>query len=327
MVAIDLSTQKRSWTVPLSDVSHAGVLLVGDTAIVGTDDGQVTAVDTASGEQRWSIGAGDHLTAPMAGTNDLVFASVRPQTQGQPSLVALRVNDGSESWRYQPGGTVVDLGGPSVAGDLAYLVASDDSIRAIAIADGSQRWASQLYTPTAGSPPAVGGDGVFVTDQSGTVYGFDPASGTERWRFATNRFAIGGPIVTADAVLQPASDGTILAIDTASGHQVWHASVADAAVIGLAASADLIVATHTGTAPGFVALQTDPAGVTEDITSPTTADPGGLLLAWLAAALPICAVLIVLGRTLGARLGTLDLGTADDEDLVDPWETDPEGAP
>jgi outer membrane protein assembly factor BamB len=324
LVAIDLATQERAWTLALSEVSHTGVLLTGETAIVGTDDGQVTAVDAATGKRRWSVDAGDHVIAPMAATAELVLASVRPETQGTPSLLALRLGDGSEAWRYQPTGTVFDLGGPSVAGDLVYFVASDDSVRAASLADGSQQWASLLYTPTAGSPPAVNGEGVFVTDQSGTIYRFDPATGAESWRFATNRLAIGGPVATPDAVLQPTSDGTILGIDATTGHQVWHASVADAAVIGLAVSDQVVVATHTGTVPGFVGLQTDPSAVTEDIASPTTPDPGRLLLAWFAAALPIVAALVLSGRALGARMGTPDLGAADDEDLVDPWETDTE---
>jgi len=319
LVAMDLGTRERVWTVPLSDVSHTGVLMLGELAIVGTDDGQITAVDIASGKQSWSVDVGDHVLAAMAGTEELVLASVRPEAQGSASLVALHVSDGSQAWRFQPTGAVLDLGSPSLGGDLAYVVGSDGSLRAVGVSDGAQRWAARLYTPTAGSPPAVNDAGVFVTDQSGTIYAFDPASGAERWRYASNRFAVGGPIVTADMLLQPASDGTVLAVDTSTGHQVWHATVADAAVIGLAATADMIVATCTGTTPGFVALQTDPAGVGEDITSPTAPDPAGLVLAWFAAALPIAAALVLLGRALGTRMGTPDLGTPED-DVVDPWE-------
>ena len=296
--------------------------MLGQRAIVGTDDGRITAVDIASGEQAWSVDVGDHVLAAMAGTDALVLASVRPEAQGSASLVALHVNDGSEAWRFQPAGAVLDLGSPSIGGDMVYVVGSDASLRAVAVADGAERWGARLYTPTAGSPPAVNGSGVFVTDQSGTIYAFDPASGTERWRYASNRFAVGGPIVTADMLLQPASDGTILAVDTSTGHQVWHATVSDAAAIGLAATADMVVATSTGTTPGFVGLETDPAGVTEDITSPTTADPSGLALAWFAAALPLAAALVLLGRSLDKRMGTPDLGTAED-DVVDPWETEP----
>lgn len=321
LVAIDLGTQERIWTMPLSEVSHTGVLSIGQLAIVGTDDGQITAVDIASGKQAWSVDVGDHVLAAMAGTDDLVLASVRPETQGSASLVALHVNDGSEAWRFQPTGAVLDLGSPSIGGDTVYVVGSDGSLRAVAVADGAERWAARLYTPTAGSPPAVNDSGVFVTDQSGTIYAFDPASGAERWRYASNRFAVGGPIVTADTLLQPASDGTILAVDTNTGHQIWHATVADAAVIGLAATADTVVATSTGTTPGFVALETDPAGVTEDIASPTTPDPAGLMLGWFAAALPLAVALVLLGRALDRRMGTPDLGTPED-DVVDPWETE-----
>ena len=141
--------------MPLSEVSHTGVLLLGQRAIVGTDDGQITAVDIASGEQAWSVDVGDHVLAAMAGTDDLVLASVRPEAQGSASLVALHVNDGSEAWRFQPTGAVLDLGSPSVGGDIVYVVASDGSLRAVAVADGAERWAARLYTPTAGSPPAV----------------------------------------------------------------------------------------------------------------------------------------------------------------------------
>lgn len=231
------------------------------------------------------------------------------------------MHDGSEAWRYQPTGTVLDLGAPSVAGELVYLVASDDSVRAIGVTDGTQRWASALYSPPVPSPPAVSGDGVFVTDVDGTVYAFDALTGVETWRFATNRKAIAAPIVAFDTVVQPANDGSIVAIDTTTGHQVWQGTVADAAVIGLAVTPELIVATHTGTAPGFVALQTDPGGVSEDITSPTTSDLSGLLLAWFAAALPIVAAMVLLGRSLEKRMGVPDLSTSA-EDLVDPWEAD-----
>jgi len=324
VVAIDLRTRERAWTVALSEVSHTGVLLEGGTAFVGADDGTITAVNATNGSERWSVDVGDHVTAPIAASDGLVLASVRPETREAPSLVALRAADGSEAWRYGPSGTVLDLGAPSVAGDAVYLVASDSTVRAVGLGDGAERWASPLYSPSAGSPPAVSGQGVFVTDQSGTIYNFDPASGAERWRYASNRFAVSGPIVTSTALLQPTSDGTIVAVDIASGHQVWHGSVSDSLVIGLAASSEVVVASRTGTSPGLVGLRTDPAGLTEDVTSPTTSDPAGLLLAWLAASVPIVALAVLLGRSLYRRMGPADLGGADVDDIVDPWESDPE---
>jgi outer membrane protein assembly factor BamB len=322
---MSLRSQRRLWTVPLTDVSRTGVLLVGGTIVIGADDGTVTAVDL-DGQELWTQDVGDHVLAPMAATDDLVLASVRPESRGAAALVALRTTDGSQAWRYEPPAGVLDLGGPSVGRDTAgtssvYVVGSDASVRALSAADGSQRWAAPLYSPTAGAPPAVTGDTVVVTDQSGTVSALDQATGAERWRFATNRSSIAAPMVTSTSVVQPAGDGTVSAISLTSGHLIWHGAIADSGVLGVAARADLIVASVTGTSPGVVGFINDPRGATEDVVSPTTADPSGLLRNWLAAALPLTVLLVMAGRALAATMGPASFGSTDDEP-VDPWEAD-----
>jgi outer membrane protein assembly factor BamB len=310
-------------------VSHTGVTVLGDAAVVGTDDGTVTAID-ASGKQLWSQQVGDHVLAPIAASGDQLYAAARPEARGSAALVALRASDGSQLWRYEPGASVLDLGAPSVGqgsvGDTAdedtvFLVGSDASLRAVAAADGSQRWAVPVYAPTGGSPPAVSDNAVYVTDQSGIVYAFDRVTGQERWRFATNHAAVTAPIVTASSVVQAATDGAISAIAIGSGHQTWQTILVDSPVLGAAASTELIVLAHTGAAPGLAALRLDPTGAVEDLASPTTADPAGLVVAWLAVAVPLSIALLLLGRWLGARIGPAPLGPTDDEP-IDPWEAE-----
>jgi outer membrane protein assembly factor BamB len=331
VVGMSLRTQRRLWTVPMSDVSRTGVLVLGHTVVVGADDGTITALGL-DGRERWTQDVGDHVLAPMAGSEDLVFASVRPETQGSAvALVALHITDGSQAWRYEPAGAVLDLGGPSVGTDSAgqatvYVVGSDASVRALSGVDGSQRWAAPLYGPTTGSPPSLTGDAVVVTDQSGMVYDLDPATGSERWRFATNRTSVDPPLVTGASVIQPAADGAVSAISLGSGHEVWHGTISDSGVLGLAAGPGLIVASVTGTAPGIVALVNDPAGAIEDVVSPTTADPRGLVVNWLGAALPLTVLSIVIGLALATKMGPASFAT-EDEDAVDPWEADLEEEP
>jgi outer membrane protein assembly factor BamB len=325
LVGMSLRSQERLWSVPLSDVSHTGVLITDHTAVVATDDGTVTAVDL-DGHTTWSQDVGDHVLAPMAAGGGLVFASVRPEAQGTAAVVALDAGDGSQAWRYEPAGPVLDLGGPSLGGDGSslYVVGSDASIRAISAADGILRWASAIYSPTSGSPPVVSPDAVVVTDQSGIVYAFDPANGQERWRFATNLPAASPPIITVSTVIQPASDGTVSAISVASGHEVWHGVIADSAVLGLAAAPGRLVASVTGTTPGLVGLTTDETGVTEDVVSPTVTNPVALVTNWLAAALPLTVLFVVIGRALAGMLGPAAFETAPDDELVDPWEVEDE---
>jgi outer membrane protein assembly factor BamB len=326
LVAIDASTQRRLWTVGLSDVSHTGVVVAGGDAIVAADDGTVTAVDPATGKKAWSVDVGDHVLAPMAADDAQVYVCVRPETNGTAQLVALKLTDGSESWRYQPTGSVVDLGAPSVASDggttTVYLVSSDGAVRAIG-SDGTQRWAQPLYTATSGSPPAVSSDALYVADQSGMVYAFDRTTGAQRWRFATNHGAVGAPVVTSTAVLQPMSDGSVTAFTPETGHRIWEGSVADSAIFGLAATPDVVVAAHTGSAPGLTALAPDPSGTLTDAAPPTSADPAELAVGWLAAAVPLTAALVLLGRSWDRRRGEPLLAPAAEDDMpVDPWEAD-----
>jgi outer membrane protein assembly factor BamB len=309
--------------VALSDVSHTGVLVTNGLAIVGADDGTVTAVELASGKGVWHVDVGDHVLAPMAADATQLYVSVRPETTGTAELVALHLTDGSQAWRYQPSGSVVDLGAPAVAIDgsasTVYLVSSDAALRAIG-SDGTQRWAAPLYTSTSGAPPAVATDTVYVADQSGMTYAFDRTSGAERWRFATNHGAVGSPVVTTAAVLQPTSDGVVTALAPDTGHRIWEGSVADSALFGLAASPDLIVAAHTGSSPGVAALETDTTASLEDVASPTTSDVAGLVLLWLAAAVPITGLLLLTGRWLGRRGDAPLLAPAGADEPLDPWE-------
>jgi hypothetical protein len=127
------------------------------------------------------------------------------------------------------------------------------------------------------------------------------------------------------AILLPTADGALVAPDPASGHQIWHGATGGSLALAVAASRDAIVVSQTGDAPGLVAFEPDAGGPREDLPSPTDGNPAGLVLAWLAAALPISAVLIATGRAMSRRMGLPELGV--EEGIVDPWETDLEDEP
>jgi hypothetical protein len=60
-----------------------------------------------------------------------------------------------------------------------------------------------------------------------------------------------------------------------------------------------------------------------DVASPTAADPVGLALGWLAAAVPLTAALVLIGRAWDrGRAAPLLPPEGDDDEPVDPWEAD-----
>ena len=281
-------TQRRLWTVPLSDVSHTGVLAVGDLAIVGADDGSVTAVDAPTGKQAWSVDVGDHVLAPMAARGDLVLcACVRPESQGRAgsSRLALRTDPRSGATsRPAPPSTSARRASPGTPRGL--LAASDATVRAVDLQTGPQRWAARASTrPTAGRAAAVDADaGVYVADQSGT----STPSTRPRVRSAGGSrptdCAVGAadrrpptPCFSRRATARHGARSPTPVIRSGTQRSPTAPSS------GWPRPRTLVVAAHTGDALARRARDRcrRPDG---GLAEPDHADPGGLVLLWLAAA-------------------------------------------
>jgi len=202
------------------------------------------------------------------------------------------------------------------SGELTTPLAVDDVLYA-AGPDGVMRLADDRETWT----PVGGCCGTILGYAGGTLW---LANDDDLVRVDPSTGAVVATIpITKAQAMSAGDDVAWFALAEGSTAVLRRVRVADNVVLGLAASSSEIVASHTGSSPGLVALSNDPSGVTEDITSPTTADPAGLLLYWLLAAVPLVAALLLLGRWLDGRMGQADLGDVDD--VVDPWESDLEG--
>jgi outer membrane protein assembly factor BamB len=311
LVAIDAATRDVLWRRPLPDVSTGGPTVDGSTVLVGTDDGSVTAVALASGQQEWSVDLGESINTPIAAADGIAYVAVSGASGQPPDLVAVRETDGTDVWRFSPGGPGQSIGAPAVADGAVYATASDGSVRAVDAATGVSLWATKLNTVSGGGSPAVSSDSVVVVDVRGQVYRFAPASGERLWDFAMNTPVFGSVVIAGRAVVVGDSNGDVSAIDLQTGERIWHQSVGEGLLLGLAVAPDSIVATRTGPAAGVVALVSDPNGVLITEQSPTTVEPVKLGIAWVAASLPLVLVLLLVGRFLDARLGSATLGSSD----------------
>jgi outer membrane protein assembly factor BamB len=95
--------------------------------------------------------------------------------------------------------------------------------------DGTPKWSfPEKLESNQGffAPPAADDKLVVVTDYTDSVFGLDPADGTQKWVFKSNRSRfIGGPVLGDSLVYAATADGTVHAIsrDTSSGtaKQAW----------------------------------------------------------------------------------------------------------
>jgi outer membrane protein assembly factor BamB len=311
LVAIDASTRRTIWRRPLPDVSIGGPTIDGDTVLVGTDDGSLTAVALGSGDQRWTVDLGDSINTPVAASDGTAFVAVSGGSSQPSSLVTLRETDGSQVWHFTAGASGISIGAPALANGSVYVSISDGSVRAFDAGTGAARWASKLNTVSGGGSPAVVDDAVVVADIRGQVYRLSASTGARVWDFAMNTPVYGAPVIGGSVVVVGDSAGDVSAIDLASGERIWRQNVGDGLLLGWAVTLETIIGARTGPAAGLVALGTDPGGVLIREQSPTITEPVQLGLAWAAAAVPLVLLLILAGRFLAARMGPTSFGSED----------------
>jgi glucose dehydrogenase len=307
LLGLDASTGERRWEHPLGALSRTGAAVVGETAFVGTDAGDVIAVDMASGDELWSARAGEEVRLPLAATDDLVLvATTSSSATGTSELVALDAADGQVAWRHGPGVTGVVVGSPSVGEGASFVTMGDRTVESVDLQDGTLNWSATM-NQAGGTAPVLLEDAVVTLDVLGQVYAFDPDDGHRLWDHALNVAVFGPPIATPDAILVPSDGGAVSALDPSTGDLISRINVGDGFVLGLAAASEVVVVSQTGTEPGLAGLEHDDAGSLVRIPSPTIADPPALIGAWAIAAIPTSIALLLLGRMLWRRLGPPDL--------------------
>jgi outer membrane protein assembly factor BamB len=142
-------------------------------------DGEVRALDAATGRTRWEADTKAELAAgPSFGDGLLVVGT------SSGMVIALEATGGKERWRAQMSGEV--LAAPLVAGDRVIVRTVDGRLAALNAADGTEAWMVEDIVPRltlrGTSPPVRAGDAVICGFDSGRVMSVSIASGDILWQ-------------------------------------------------------------------------------------------------------------------------------------------------
>lgn len=246
-----------AWTYEAGESIESSAAIVEGTVYVGTQAGDLLALELATGKLRWKYRAGSPIGESSPAVSDgVVFVG---DLQG--ALHAVQASTGKGLWKFEAEGevksspVVVDgrvifgsydghlyavaartgkllwkllTDGPvhstaSVAGGLAYIAGCDGFLRAVRISDGQEEFRVEAGAYTGASPPLVDGWTFFGTFNN-EVLGVDLSARRIAWRYQhpTRHFPFySSAAVTEGKVIVGGRDKLVHALEAKTGKEIW----------------------------------------------------------------------------------------------------------
>jgi len=251
LVALDWQHGDSLWSVALK-ASSAPVVAQGTIYVAG--DGQVYALDAATGATRWSAPA----PAPVS---LVVLADARVLGVGATIAAAFDAASGAPSWTRPLDDAGAPVGAVTTA-DALFLTAAKGATRRLALFDGQIVWTHMVEGRP--SPPLVVKESVYVGDTANRFHALDAKNGKARWSWRTGGDVIGAAAdggAEPKAVYYASLDAVVRAVNPGNGNQQWKRDGGTRAVAPpLALDGSVVVPGLTPKLSGFAPLTGIPQG-------------------------------------------------------------------
>jgi outer membrane protein assembly factor BamB len=281
--AVDHATGATRWTSPASSTVTP---VSSGRLLVGADGLTAWAIDAASGRAAWQRDIGARVAAPPVLTQaGAVFVTE------SSDLVLLAWTDGRETWRVRMPAVVT---APVVAGpDRVWAGLEDGRIVAVGLDDGRAVWEKTLGGRILGM--TVIGDRLFTGAADDFLYALRTKDGGIAWRWRTGGDVVGLAVADDRRVYFTSLDAMLRAVDRRHGDLRWQRPLVSRAVGGpVLAGTQVIVA---GVSPELRAFRTSDGGLAA--SAPVPARPlHGPFLAPAGNTAPLRLVLLTAGGHL-----------------------------
>ena len=186
------------WTFKTTNAVKSSAAIAAGTVFIGSDDGNLYALDLASGAKRWAFKTDGRIEATPLVLDGTVYVGA-----ADFKLHAIDAKTGTEKWSY----------------------ATEDKILGGANWFRSRTGAAALLPPNAGDrsvapPGATGALRILVGSYDFKVHCVDAATGAKVWTFETSNYVNGTPAVAEGRVVFGGCDGNLHAVDAETGREI-----------------------------------------------------------------------------------------------------------
>ncbi len=205
------------------DVFLSSPVVAQGAVYFGSGDGNLYAVDTVTGEERWKFKTGDVVHSSPAFADGVLFIG-----SWDSYFYAVDATTGKEKWRFHGGedplvhNQVGFQSSPAVANGVVYTGCRDSNLYAIDAATGKEKWRFNNELSWVITSPAVAqGKVYFATSDSSLYHVLDAATGKSILHQKDKAYMFSSPTVAGDVVLIGVLNGSLVARDAKTGNTLW----------------------------------------------------------------------------------------------------------
>lgn len=190
----------------------------------GSGDGNVYALNAATGTLNWKFKTGDVVHASPAIADDTVFIG-----SWDSYFYAIDASTGREKWKFKTGedpdihNQVGIQSSAAVVEGTVYFGCRDSHLYALDAKTGEKKWAFGTNGSWVVSSPAVrDGNAYFVTSDSSLLYEVDAKSGAVRHSVGFNHWYLySSPALAANMLYFGTTQGRLVAVDLSTFKPAW----------------------------------------------------------------------------------------------------------
>jgi outer membrane protein assembly factor BamB len=204
------------------------------TVYVGSDDGNLYALNPSTGAQLWKYSTGGPIVDKPALANGLVYFGSEGAVGSSGAVYVLTAGSsgGQLQWSFSAYGLVASS--PAVSNGVVYIgsnnaqactngpltCSSAGTVYAINASTGAQIW-SYTTNGVVESSPAVSNGVVYVGSEDGNVYALNATSGVLVGKYPTSGGVDSSPAVIGGTLYIGSTDNNVYAINVSNGTVDW----------------------------------------------------------------------------------------------------------
>ncbi|WP_185826592.1 outer membrane protein assembly factor BamB [Xanthomonas sp. SI] len=216
--------------------------------VVGGLNGEVIALDAASGTEKWRAKVPNEVIAAPVVSQNMVFVR-----SNDGHVTAFDAGTGQQRWFHVQELPTLTVRGnaPVVAGPGVLFIGNDDgTLAALAMQDGRVLWEQTIGVPEGRTElermsdvdgaPVLDGTTVYATSFKNQTVALEGPSGRPLW--TRDHGGAGGVAVNSGSVVVADNAGSVWALDKASGSATWsQPALARRSLTGVAIQGDYAV--------------------------------------------------------------------------------------